>query len=69
MQKTRYDWRERGKTLMQTDIPNPPLRGDIAFVGDHQERMKTFKHLYDNGYLGGTAYQDAEDFFGKEAAT
>ncbi|MFY9462599.1 MAG: hypothetical protein WAP52_00225 [Candidatus Sungiibacteriota bacterium] len=66
--QTRYDWRERRKTLMQTDIPNPPLRGDIILAGDPQEQMKTFRYLYDNGYLTGTAYADAEAFFGKEAA-
>lgn len=68
MPKTTYDWRIRGKTLMQMDIPNPPIRGDITLVGDPQERLETFGYLYYNGYLVGIAYQDAETFFGKEAA-
>lgn len=65
--QTRYDWRERGKTLMQKDIANPPIRSDITLVGDPQERLKTFGYLYYNGYLTGVAYKDAETFFGKEA--
>lgn len=66
--RTTYDWRERGKTLRQMDVSNPPIRSDITLVGDPRERMETFRYLYCNGYLGGTAYQDAETFFGKEAA-
>ena len=67
MQKTIYDWRVRGKSLMQMDTPNPPIRSDITLAGNPEERMETFRYLYYNGYLGGTAYGDAETFFGKEA--
>lgn len=68
MQKTTYDWRVRGKTLMQTDIANPPIRHDVTFVGGHQERMQTFEYMYHNGYLAGVALRDAKILFGKEPA-
>jgi len=69
MQKTRYDWRVRGRTLMQTDIPNPPIRNDITLVGDHHERMRTLEYMYRNRSLTGVALRDAKIFFGEEPAT
>ncbi len=32
---TTYDWRVRGRTLRQTDIPNPLIRSDITLVDGH----------------------------------
>lgn len=66
MQKTKYDWRMRGRTLMQTDIPNPPLRSDVTLVGDPQERTRTFEYMYRNGYLEGAALRDAQTLFTQE---
>lgn len=66
MPYTVYDWRVRGRTLMQMDILNPPVRQDVTLVGDHQERIATFKYLYRNGYLTGTALCDARAIFAQE---
>lgn len=64
--QTTYDWRIRGRTLQQTDIPNPPIRSDVTLVGGPQERKATFRYLYRNGYLTCAALQDAKALFEKE---
>ena len=66
MQKTPYDWRERGKTLRQMDIPNPAIRSDITLVGGPEERKATFRYLYQNGYLISVALDDAKTLFEKD---
>ncbi len=65
MPKTHYDWLQRGKVLRQTDTPNPPIRSDVTLVGGPEERLATFRYLYQNGYLVGEALTDARILFGE----
>lgn len=64
--QTKYDWRERWKILMQTDIAKPPLRHDVTLVGNANEQIATLEYMYRNGYLTGTALDDATTLFDKE---